>query len=85
MLQERNEHNLLHDLKDEFELYCYTEMLIEFLSAWQSNAGAFEDRIVALTDALIEAQLLNTREKEFMLAWIADLHAVGYKFPVCIK
>lgn len=85
VFQDRNQHNLLHDFKDELELYCSTEVLIEFLHSWRSTDPLFENRIKLITSGLINAGLLSQQELDFMSAWIEDLKTVGYTFPACVR
>lgn len=79
--QERNEHDLLRDFKDEIDLYLKVDSLIDLLRTWKSNYVTMEDRIVDLFICLIHNQFIKEEDLNLVKAWIEDLKMIGYKFP----
>lgn len=81
-IQERNDHNLLHDFIDEIDLYSKSGKLVAFLRAWQSDAMTLDARILALMQDMVHADFIKSKDYELAQAWLGDLLAVGYRMPV---
>ena len=78
-IQNRNQHNLMHDYMQEQDLYLKTEKLIKHLKRWKGPMPT--NRFYALYDltlSLIQEKFLGPDELALMEAWINDLYSVGY-------
>ncbi|CAN5287649.1 hypothetical protein BH10PSE4_BH10PSE4_08660 [soil metagenome] len=77
--QERNEHDLMHDFKDEVPGYLNNERIKKTLEdlALGSGKGAIVDNLVKAYDALITLGVVGAEEAPLVAAWAADLEAIG--------
>lgn len=75
-LQIRNEHNLLKDFEDEWQLYTQAGKLVHFLNAWPSSDPT-PAALLTLIDQLITHNFLSAPERELVAAWLDDLKTVG--------
>lgn len=82
VVQNRNEHNLLNDFKDEIDLYTKSGAFIKFLTEWKSSEKNLFNRIDQLFTAAIEKQFFMQKEQQLVQAWLNDLNRLGYKQPV---
>lgn len=73
--QERNEHNLLHDFKDEIPGYLNNTVICEELASLDLNAGQenIGDNLKKCYKLLIHLGLIYNDELELINAWISDL------------
>ncbi len=85
VVQERNDHNLMHDFIDEIDLYTKTESLIETLLNWKSTSNSFFNRAKDLTDIMIKKDFYKAKEKDLLQAWLEDLQRIGYNEPNLIS
>lgn len=85
VIQERNEHNLMHDFIDEIDLYTKAGPLVQFLKEWKSTQSNFFDRIIELTDAMAANDFYGQKESALVRAWLQDLQNIGYRQPEIIK
>ena len=85
VIQERNDHNLMHDFIDEIDLYTKTESLLELLLTWKSDSKSFFCRAQELTDRMIEKGFYKKKEGKLLDAWFKDLEKIGYKEPSLIN
>lgn len=82
VIQERNEHNLMHDFIDEIDLYTKAGPLVNFLTSWKSTHDTFFERIIDLTDAMIKNEFYLEQEGPLLKAWLQDLTNIGYQQPL---
>lgn len=75
-IQDRNEHNLLRDFKDELDLYLKSGSLVAFLSQWQAASSQPEAMMLALYQDLASAGFIAQQEIELCTAWLADFKYV---------
>jgi len=77
--QERNEHDLLHDFKDEVPGYLNNERIKKTLEdlALGSGKGAMLDNLVKAYDALIDLGVVGAEEAQLVAAWVSDLERMG--------
>jgi hypothetical protein len=80
-IQERNPHNLLADFIDEIDLYTKAGNLVNFLNAWHSTSPSFFERIIELTDAMVQNKYYLQKDAELIRAWLEDLKDLGYQEP----
>ena len=85
VVQERNEHNLAADFADEIDLYTKSKSLIDHLTQWTSTSIKLEDRIIELVQDLVDHKFYEPIEIELVKAWIHDLKALNYQFPLIHK
>jgi hypothetical protein len=73
--QERNEHDLLRDFRDEVPGYLHNAAICEALSELSLPAGedAIWDNLRSCYEKLVELQFIDAREVELVEAWIADV------------
>jgi hypothetical protein len=75
MHQERNEHNLMDDFKDEIPGYCNNKLIMERLQALKLKDGTehvFEN-LLACYEELISMDLIGKEELPLVNAWIKDI------------
>ena len=82
--QHRNAHDYLLDFEDELDLYLKAEHLIRFLQQWKSDSPKLEERILALSKAMVEKKFWDFNDAKLTKLWLEDLVAVGYEFPAPI-
>jgi hypothetical protein len=75
MYQERNEHNLMNDFKDEIPGYVNNKLIMERLQALQLKEGAenIPENLLACYRELIAMELVGKEELPLVEAWIKDL------------
>jgi hypothetical protein len=73
--QERNEHDLLRDFRDEVPGYLHNAAICESLSELSLPAGedAICDNLRSCYEKLVELQFIDARELELVHAWTADV------------
>jgi hypothetical protein len=76
--QERNEHNLMRDFKDEVPGYLHNAAIREALGGLKLKPGAsnIAASLRACYAKLVEMTLVDERELELLDAWIEDLGSV---------
>ena len=79
VLQDRNEHDLLRDLKDEMPGYLGNERLCAVLESVSLEPGsaAVSANLRRCYEALIETGFISVEELQLVDAWIADLAGAG--------
>jgi STELLO glycosyltransferases len=77
--QERNEHSLMRDFRDEVPGYLNNAAIREALDALRLKAGAghVNENVRACYAKLVEMKLVGEAELELLDAWLEDLEAVG--------
>ena len=73
--QERNEHNLMRDFKDEVPGYLNNSAICEALSGLDIKAGAehLGSNLRLCYEKLVSMQLVGEQELDLVDAWLADL------------
>ena len=82
VVQYRNAHNYMADFNAEQDLFSKAGELIKFLLAWKPKSSTFEGRLEEVLISLYEHTFLEETDVLLWQAWIQDLHAAGYHFPV---
>ena len=80
VFQDRNEHDLMRDFRDEIEGYIGYERFVEVLEG-TSIVGAAASVLAdlrTLYTALISAGFFASDELEILDAWIADMETLGF-------
>ncbi len=85
VIQERNEHNLMHDFIDEIDLYVHAGNLVNLLKHWKSKQTNFFDRVIELTDAMVAHKFYLEKDSALIRAWLQDLLEIGYKEPALLR
>lgn len=78
--QDRNEHDLMRDFREEIEGYVGYERFVDVLESTPIGGG-FEnllDDLKLLYSALIDAGFFTSAEMLVLDAWIADMKALGF-------
>jgi len=75
VIQDRNDHNLMTDFRDEMPGYLYNEAIAAILGDLPLKAGIDEigNNLVRCYEALVGAEYFPTREMDLVEAWLADL------------
>ena len=75
--QERNEHNLMRDFKDEVPGYLHNSAICEALDRLQIRSGVehLSDNLHACYEALVSMSLIDPKELPLVEAWIDDLNS----------
>jgi hypothetical protein len=68
--QKRNQHVLLRDFIEEYELYTKSGLLIDFLGKWKAPSISPMESLIS---SLIETQFLRAEELTLFQAWLRDL------------
>ena len=79
VVQERNEHDLMRDFKDEMPGYLGNKAMVSVLASLrlvkgESNTGR---NLLACYEALIEAQFFPEQELDLVHAWLSDLNRMN--------
>jgi hypothetical protein len=76
--QERNEHDLMRDFRDEVPGYLHNSAIAEALGRLELKAGApnIPANVRACYSKLVEMNLVDARELELLDAWVEDLESV---------
>lgn len=76
--QERNEHDLMRDFKDEIPGYLHNEVIASSLAALNLSTGIHNipDNMIRCYRKLIELGLIDTSELQLLQAWLNDLAAM---------
>jgi hypothetical protein len=74
-IQQRNQHNLLRDFKDEVPGYLHNAQIAHHLEslALRPGTGAVPDNLVRCYEGLVAASFLPAEELDLVRAWVADL------------
>lgn len=77
MVQERNEHDLLRDFRDEVPGYLGNEEIARLLSGLPlgGGKGAVLDNLVLCYEGLQKGGFLPAEERELVRAWAADIES----------
>jgi hypothetical protein len=75
--QERNEHNLMRDFRDEVPGYLNNAAICEALAALKLKPGVehLGDNLLACYERLVEMSLVGREELPLLEAWLGDLAA----------
>jgi len=78
VFQERNEHDLMKDFKDEVSGYLHNENIAKSLDALNLSPGIdnIPDNMLRCYRQLIELDLIDAAELQLLQAWIDDLAAI---------
>lgn len=79
VLQERNEHDLMRDFRDEIEGYVGYRSLVEVLDGISlvGGIGNLLDDLASLIEAMVAAGFLSEAELPIVEAWSRDLRSMG--------
>ena len=77
VVQERNPHDLLRDLEEEFPLYLQTEAIVEVVVGTVRAGVSIEDNLTSAYEALAEAGMVDPAEPSRVAAWLEDLASVS--------
>lgn len=81
VVQNRNEHDLISDLKEEFAMYANTDNLAKTLLEWRPSGSTTAQYLVDLFSFLVEKKFLEKADTRLATSWITDLETIGYNFP----
>ncbi len=78
VFQERNEHDLMKDFKDEVSGYLHNETIAKSLANLNLSPGVdnIPDNMLRCYKQLIELDLIDADELQLLQAWIGDLAAI---------
>jgi hypothetical protein len=71
--QERNEHNLLHDFKDEIPFYLNATRCIEIIEDSVQKGNSIQDNLQEVYHALIKKEIVPNQEMQLLEAWLQDV------------
>ena len=73
--QERNEHNLMRDFRDEVPGYLHNKSIGEALESLQVRAGVEQlgENLLLCYEQLVRMELIDAKELNLINAWNADL------------
>ena len=76
--QERNEHNLMRDFRDEVPGYLHNKEIGDALAKLEVKAGVerLGENLLLCYEQLVRMDLIEKRELELIAAWNKDLAAV---------
>ncbi len=75
--QERNEHMILNDFKDELSGYCHNEEIMKRLMQLDLKEGteAIPENLFLCYRTLIDMSLIDKKELSLLKAWIKDVNS----------
>ncbi|MEO8151126.1 MAG: STELLO glycosyltransferase family protein [Bacteroidia bacterium] len=82
--QQRNDHNLIRDLKDEVPGYLNNNQIAETLQQLALKQGVkhLNDNLLRCYEALIKLNLIDEKELVLLDSWIADLASIEKSNPL---
>ncbi len=77
--QERNEHNLMRDFREEVPGYLHNKSMCEALATLELKSGVEDigNNLLACYEKLVSIELLDRRELNLVSAWLEDLSAAS--------
>ena len=72
----------MDDFIDERELYHLSSSLVNFLTSWRSDKGIFFDRILQLSNDMVDKDFWRPNDALLVQYWLEDLISIGYKPPM---
>ncbi len=77
--QDRNEHDLMRDFRDEIEGYCTNARIMEMLNALPlaGTAASVFDDMAQCYECLIGLGVVKPEERELLAAWRADCERIA--------
>ena len=80
VVQERNDHSLIRDFKDEIPGYLNNRAMAEALDALSLKPGAehMADNLVACYEMMVRHEWVGAQELPLLQAWIVDVKDVGF-------
>ena len=77
--QERNEHNLMRDFRDEVPGYLNNAAICEALDKLSLKPGVdqLSDNLRVCYEELVKMDLIGRQELDLIEAWVADLEEVS--------
>jgi len=82
VIQHRNKHNHLADMRAEDDLYFKSFALVRFLRSWSSAGATLQERYEDLIIALFERDFIGAEDVALAQQWLVALERVGYDFPL---
>ncbi len=78
--QERNDHNLLNDFKDEIPGYLHNNTIFIELQMLKLKEGKkyLPENLITCYQKLIQLELIGTEEITLLKAWLENLSSIGY-------
>lgn len=79
VVQQRNEHNLMHDLEDEIPGYLGNKKLVAILEALSLSKGpdVVGANLLRCYEALVEAGIFDAKEPSLLNCWLGDLERMN--------
>ena len=77
--QERNEHDLMRDFKDELPGYLHNKSIREALNKLQLPSGVEQlgENLLVCYEKLVSMDLIDRKELDLVAAWLSDLETVS--------
>jgi hypothetical protein len=77
--QERNEHNLLRDFRDEVPGYLHNKSICEALEKLSLRSGVenLGENLLICYETLMGMELIDRKELELIKAWLEDLESMN--------
>ncbi len=77
--QERNDHNLLNDFKDEIPGYLHNNTIFQELKRLKLKKGIenIPDNLISCYQKLINLELVDSEEMILIKSWFEDLQTIG--------
>ena len=87
VFQERNQHSLIKDFRDEVPGYLNNVRIVEILSglSLSSNPKDASSNVLKCYDALVGADIVPAKELPLLQAWLQELAATDRAFRALIK
>jgi hypothetical protein len=83
-IQKRNSHSYLADFEDEAFLYSDAGRLVDFLSNWTCSFSTLPKCMIQLSSDFVTNNFWKASDLELTEAWISDLKALDYIFPLIL-
>lgn len=76
--QERNDHNLMHDFRDEIEGYLHNKSIMEELMLLKLDNGLenIPNNLIKCYSKLVELKFIGEEELSLLNCWLKDIEAI---------
>jgi len=80
--QYRNPHSYMKDFEDEDDVYRKVDLLLKLLATWTNGFNSLDKAYLDLITLLVDNRIFQPKERDLAVAWVEDLAAVGYQWPI---
>ena len=71
VVQNRNEHNLIHDFKSEYEMYIHNENILNFIENDLENITSVKELLIKIYNNLLMNDVITQKDIDILEIWIS--------------